>query len=232
MNIAQIETRALLLSYLDAAGVRGDAATAIADETAPARHALRVERAKAAARAAVQTFGIACTALDPEEGGAHYDAATAAMLCLLDAAGIGGRGGVEGHGTDRLVPFRVLGKGRKHATDGSAWSGAIACATQALLAEVAGPGARALFRASPNGCALNMVVRTQGGDEHTGAAIDADHRTLTPWLMTLAREGLRRSLGLDPWLTFERVQVDFDAKEAPAWAALVNRLTEDPPAAE
>jgi hypothetical protein len=43
---------------------------------------------------------------------------------LLDVFGIGGRYNLEGLSTIRLPPFDTLGKGRKNASDGSAWMNA------------------------------------------------------------------------------------------------------------
>lgn len=52
-------------------------------------------------------------------------AASAILLLWLDCMGLGGRLGLEGLATDRIPAFSELGKGRKRADDGPAWSAAI-----------------------------------------------------------------------------------------------------------
>lgn len=91
--------------------------------TAHERHASRVAAAKTAARA-------------------HYPTATdrqlGAIMALEASDGIGGPGGYAGGSTARMAWASVLGKGRRQASDGSAWTAAIAEAGYALLP--AGPG--------------------------------------------------------------------------------------------
>jgi len=56
-------------------------------------------------------------------------------LCKLDEAGVGGTHDAEGRASARLPIFRKLGKGRKHASDGPAWSAAIAAVAAGIEAE-------------------------------------------------------------------------------------------------
>lgn len=60
------------------------------------------------------------------------DAAAALVLGLLDAVGVGGTLGATGDGTRRIPPLARLGKGRKQASDGGAWSSAIRAAVYRL----------------------------------------------------------------------------------------------------
>lgn len=59
-------------------------------------------------------------------------------LCKLDEAGVGGTHDAEGRASARLPLFRKLGKGRKHASDGPAWSAAIAAVAAGIEAEQEG----------------------------------------------------------------------------------------------
>lgn len=91
--------------------------------TAHERHAGRVAAATTAARAYYPT------ATDRQLG---------AIMALEASDGVGGPGGYAGGSTDRMAFARGLGKGRRQATDGSAWTAAITTASYELLP--GGPG--------------------------------------------------------------------------------------------
>jgi len=91
--------------------------------TAAERHAGRVAAATAAARGAYP---------------AATDRQLGALMALEASDGIGGPGGYAGGGTARMGWARGLGKGRRQASDGAAWTAAIAAAGYALLP--GGPG--------------------------------------------------------------------------------------------
>ena len=90
---------------LESQGVTGPARDLLLAVTASARHQARVE----AALAVVE----------------HLPRPLAALAIVLDAVGVGGTKGLEGRATARLPIFRQLGKGRKQASDGDAWSAAL-----------------------------------------------------------------------------------------------------------
>jgi hypothetical protein len=236
MKVHEFQTRKGLLEQLELDGVRGHAADAIVAETAPYRHAMRVAKAREAAlEAAEQLFGedirAGAEALrdcsdEPDAYGVGYVAAKlaahAALLCLLDCAGHGGRDGVEGLSTSRLPCFRGLGKGRKQASDGGAWTAAIREAADRLL-----PGARVY---APDGAVGLGLCNAEGSiTVRPQTLVDAG---LAPQAMTVAREGLRLACGLEPWLVesgivFAGVDREYTGTGMPpaeAWAELVNGL--------
>ena len=185
-KLQEITTRLEVLEVLTTAGVTGEAAEAACRETAQARHAWRVEEAEAAARkAAKEVYGEGTSVL-------HLIA-----LMLAELAGVGGKDGVAGAGTDRLDAFAQLGKGRKQASDGDAWTAAIRGSLHRLALSrrtaVCGP-----LTIEADGPTVNLVERTLDGE----IFLAVNFAELVPlgWLNTLAREGLRRSLGLEPWL--------------------------------
>jgi len=218
-----VETRRALIERLEELGVTGEAALAIALETGPERHAARVELVVETARTAAVELG----------AGSDRDRdLLAGLLCGLDSYGIGGRLGVGGDGTARIPQFATLGKGRKRASDGPAWTAAIAAAGRFL----AGVGGHDL-RVGPRGpdviavagrCRLDEVGWE---DRETTVAVDAlDRLGLAPWLVTLASEGLRTSLGLPSWFPRHTYRPDWlwrarpDGATPAEWAGLVNRL--------
>ena len=154
---------------------------ALLKETAPDRHARRIIAAREAARAWVIAHH--AKDLSPPISEDVMAAYTNAVL-IADCFGVGGRHGVSGAGTTRHPAFVGLGRGRKHAADGAAWSAAIRDAVDAAPGcfRPGGGGTTSLFFA-----AGNVLICP-------GAAI-IPHA----WQRTIAREGLRRSVGLDPW---------------------------------
>jgi hypothetical protein len=85
--------------------------------TAGDRHASRIATADAMVRAAYPDA-------TPRQLGA---------ICALEAGGVGGPGGYSGDSTSRMSWAASLGKGRKQATDGQAWTAAITAAGHNLL---------------------------------------------------------------------------------------------------
>lgn len=59
-------------------------------------------------------------------------------LCIADLIGVGGTQGLTGDGTGRIKAFAALGKGRKQAYDGPAWTAAIEDAIHRLAGKAAG----------------------------------------------------------------------------------------------
>lgn len=235
--LAGFETAEGLRHHLNYLGVTGAAQDALVRETAGARHALRVERAKDAARAgAADLFADLDRVSGEDPGGwdAEQSRVAAALLLRLDRFGVGGRDGVEGLSTDRLAPFSKLGSGRKQARDGGAWDAALSGALSDLL----GSGilvAYAECDLTGAGPAINFWIRT--GDEVTrffAVAAGWVPAWLLPHLTTLVREALRRAAGLHGWHDASNPPISFEVpgpqsgeEVRPAvevWGAVVNAL--------
>lgn len=210
-KLQEITTRREVLEVLTTAGVTGEAAEAACRETASARHAWRVDEAEAAARKAAEAvYGEGTSVL-------HLIA-----LMLAELAGVGGTDGVAGASTDRLNAFAQLGKGRKQASDGDAWTAAIKASLHRLALSrrtaVCGP-----LTIEADGPTVNLVERTVDGEIFL--AVNFAELIPTAWVNTLAREGLRRSLGLSPWLD---LPVPFSGTPAD-WSVTVNAVIEQMP---
>lgn len=113
-----------------ALGLQGEALDVFVRAGASLRHEHRIKLAQDAIRAfagstAVQGDGTTT----PEQ----RISAAAAVLYTLDTCGVGGHHGtgMDG-GTTRHPAFAGLGKGRKQATDGAAWTAAIEAAARLL----------------------------------------------------------------------------------------------------
>lgn len=223
-SMTKKQTRALL----EERGVTGPAMEAVLQETGKLRHAARVQAAVTAARSYAEAL---CRTPYASYDG-HVDA-LAALLCVLDAVGVGGDGGVEGLATDRAPCFAQLGKGRKQASDGEAWSAAISAAQAEILG-----GARLVLTPVPPSVAwpAHVQVELDRGEGLRGAdgAVFVDRLDpLAPWLTSLAREALRRGAGLPPWheAALGAVELEDDVED---WAEVVNALADEaggPPAA-
>ena len=212
-----METRKQLIERLESLGVTGVAALAIARETGAARHAARVEAAKAAAR----RVGAALLGVPSGESGDGTMTAVdlaGAFVCALDSFGLGGADGVEGRATARVAAFGALGKGRKQASDGPAWSAAISAAGNHLAAW------------------LVIAPRRDGGvvlwdgprEPEKEVVIDLSairREGLELWLVTLLREGLRVSLGLTGW--FDWSLTSRSGSPPGDWGGALNRVVSD-----
>lgn len=236
--LAAFDTAEGLRRHLDYLGVVGAAQDALVRETAAARHALRVERAREAALSgAADLFADLDRVSGEDPGGwdAEQSRVAAALLLRLDRFGVGGRDGVEGLSTDRLAPFSKLGSGRKQARDGGAWDSALSGALTDLL----GSGILVAYAErdlTGSGPAVNFWIRT--GDEVTRFFVVAAAWApawILPHLATLAREALRRAAGLHGWHDATNPPVSFEVpgpqsgeEVRPAvevWGAVVNALT-------
>ncbi|MBP9771381.1 MAG: hypothetical protein KBD16_00435 [Candidatus Pacebacteria bacterium] len=248
MKIAEMPLRRDAATELDQLGVYGVAAEAILRETAPFRRNLRVEKVLAVASAATNAT------LEVGDG-TGFDtveiSAIGATLALLraDTYGVGGKEGVEGAGTSRVPALSILGKGRKQASDGGAWSAAIAEATERVVGVLASLlvkggiyGVSWRWLATSSGLRFGVLALSTGNDgqnvESLVTAIDPNQGrfdivpgTDTPsgealipllWQRTIAREGLRRAVGLKGWFT----DPEFDefGGDAANWAAVVNEI--------
>lgn len=210
-----------LRETLDKAGITGHAAEAVLKETAHIRHKWRVSRAAQAALAWVHEH------LTSE---AHLAPKHAIMLCMVDVFGVGGWCDCTGHGTDRVRPFRYLGKGRKQASDGAAWSAAIRHAADELAQESGIVPLGWYCTASEIG--VQFRNRSSVGETPPVAwSIDFFvQRKLLPWARAIARLGLRQSLGYPHRLDYAcdaPLAITAEAETQPKdWADVLNAVEE------
>lgn len=227
MNLHEFATRQDLFSQLATLGIEGEAAEALAKETAWARRARRIVAAREAMQAGAATLfeGV----YDAPPSLPQYEL----LLVVLDLMGVGGRDGVGGAGTRRIPQFAALGSGRKQAMDGGAWTGAITDAAACIIESVGSAGSvRFLIDVvdvPTFGWELRVAIETYSSGEwsHVVSGLvevtDARWAALRPWLRTLAREGLRRSAEIDGWHTLPS-WVHFDTSSLTGWASLVNAV--------
>ena len=180
-------------------GVAGPAADVLVRLGAHARHAARVEF--------VRTLGDDCDVV---------------AWALLDAVGIGGRAGLTGEATARHPAFAGCGKGRKQASDGPAWTAAIAAA-----AEIRRGGRGVLLTAeetSEGVTRLGIELRGNGpvSEGTVWSSADASAEETSLWITALAGVVLARLTGIAPDLgasALAGVEIEGDAA---AWASLYN----------
>lgn len=132
VDFVNLPTAAAVRESLEELGIdpQSEAGRILVKSGASTRHENRVQKAIEAAKAAVtlqvgrdNVFGRNC----------HVAAAAANLFA--DLIGVGGRYGVFGDATLRVKALRGLGKGRKQATDGDAWSAAIFSAFRRIIGE-------------------------------------------------------------------------------------------------
>ena len=195
-------TRAATAALLDQAGVTGEAQEAILRETASLRAEVRTVRAMQTLRDVAGDLG------DPED----LPSPLAILIGIADAIGVGGRDGVSGESTARYPGLEALGKGRKQASDGPAWTEAIRQATYRMMDRIAPGGTWKITADSGEPGMLWITGKGPTGE----AAWAVDPPLSPPWQLSLAREGLRRSLGLLGWHASARLSlpVEFDVEDA------------------
>lgn len=92
-----------------------------------------------------------------------YDvlAAYAYALCFVESLGLyGGAPANPGTGTTRHPAFRALGKGRRHASDGEAWTAALAAVAAEVGADITvDPDGRLAIFVYKNGARIFVPVR-------------------------------------------------------------------------
>jgi hypothetical protein len=199
-----------LRAYLEKLGVGGVAAEVVVRETAPARHERRVEQAREAALIAASAI------LEKTQDKESPLAPLAGLLLILDEIGLVSRQKDE---KSQRVPFLGhLGKGRKQASDGPAWSAAIRQARERLTFSPFG------FVEPTLKATRNEVFLTLGQGGGTGSISLVANPVILPWLKTLVREGLRRSLGMEGWHSIPRVRWEGLPHE---WGAALNALYGD-----
>jgi len=123
-------------------GLTGEALDLFVKAGAHRRHEMRVKIAQDTLMA------VGRAAIPPEEfkangAGVRLDALATRLAILagkLDGGGVGGRFGCGGDATKRMPGLHQLGKGRKRASDGDAWTAAIEEAVTALLRGIGDTG--------------------------------------------------------------------------------------------
>lgn len=225
MALTDFHRRSDAIAHLVAIGITGAASDALLHETGATRHAWRV----GAATMAALDYMVGRRSGDGE----CVSQVECVAILLADYYGIGGRDGVEGGATDRHPGLDALGKGRKQASDGPAWSAAIrAAAQQAMdgLSYVDGTRGGWAWCVGDDG-SLGLECRAGDALLHSCSVAGFDGAAVAPrWALTIAREGLRRTAGLAPWFG------GYDRRDcwwlpafcggAAEWAALVNTLTD------
>jgi hypothetical protein len=204
--VPTIPTRKSASDDLTASGVTGAALEALLDETAHSRHLARV----AAATHAAEEYYLAACGIDRDDISEETLRLAAGAILWADAIGVGGRFGVEGASTERHPAFAGCGKGRKHATDGAAWSAAIA--------EAAPANCHFAVRRHDDG-RVTPVFASPNGE----ISIDAEEVMPNRFLLSILREGLRRAYRIGGW----HVGVPFAAQPDTLcdWADALNDAT-------
>jgi hypothetical protein len=207
-NLKNICTRFEAQKYLESLDLPKAAIEALLKETAIDRHNWRTSQALEAAK----NWVVNCWGMEEDKLNGHVVRAQTSAVLLADCFGVGGHLGVGGASTRRHPAFNCLGKGRKSAIDGPAWSAAILAAARNCRGYFAPSRFDGLWLAY---FADNLVARLDS--------------KLVPfeWQLTIAREGLRRSFGLDPWFPDLMGYLKADESTCTDWADLVAYLTEE-----
>jgi hypothetical protein len=201
-NPLTVPTRREAAELVSAAGIAGPAAELMIRAGAAHRAALRAQDATAAASA----WG------DLTPGAVS---AAVASACILDAVGVGGPLGLGGDSTARHPAFAALGKGRKQASDGGAWSAAIEAARRGALGWGTVTVTVSCYR-------VQITVEEEEGGLLGGVEPEEDDRD-APWWMALCGVAM---LGAE-WRAQNRPDLEWLQFDGPPaeWAALYNYLT-------
>jgi hypothetical protein len=198
------DTRKEAYEFALAAGLQAEAAEKLASIGASHRAALRVARVVETLRSASASAGE-----NPEP--------LMGTLALMDEFGVGGSDGLGGESTARIPALQGLGKGRKQARDGAAWSAAIKSARHEICQ------GRTLRLCPSNCCATGDVgldMRFDRDDQYVWCRAEDFPAA---WLRRLAWEGLRRAIGDERAESVPGVSF-FDS--TPIWGSLYNRACE------
>lgn len=197
-TVGTAPTRSTAAELLAEAGVTGPLAERMLRRTARQRHAGRVEQATAALLAAADG---AAADLAPLVG---------ALVAHLDSIGVG----ITGQGTDRHPALERLGKGRKHATDGGAWTAAITEAAQDLPRIAVRPLGPADPRWHDQDSRPGLLLTEQGRQ----VRLSWEHPALPMhWLRRLAEEAVAHLCGAPGYLSGPLPEIRGSAAE---WSAL------------
>lgn len=219
-------------------GLTGEALALFVAGGAEARHEDRVRRATDA----LVTAGAALTGVRLTDSVGAREAGI--LVGMLDQIGVGGgRGGLRRRGTRRVEALASLGKGRKGADDGPAWTSAIRGGVCHLI-EAIGGSVEITVYPCPMDCGDlrvlvvdRSIVRRYDAEEDSGKPASGYHETAIdvllppeyrPWLRQLSERALMR-LGGAPSQADESIGAArflFRPEDAQAWAYLLNATAE------
>jgi hypothetical protein len=209
-NLKNICTRVEAQEYLESLALPRGAIEALLKETALDRHNWRTQQALEAAK----NWVVNCWGMEEHKIGKYVVLAQACAILFADCFGVGGHLGVSGASTRRHPALTGLGKGRKNSNDGPAWSAAIRAAAE---------NCRGYFAPSQ----LGELCLTYYVDNWNLVVLLNSKLIPFEWQLTIAREGLRRSFGLDPWFPDLMGYLKVDESTKADWANLVDYLTEE-----
>jgi hypothetical protein len=209
-SLKTICTRFEAQKYLESLDLPESAIEALLKESALDRHNWRTGQALEAAKRWV----VNCWRMEENKIGANVVRASVSAVLFADCFGVGGHLGVGGASTRRHPALTGLGKGRKNATDGPAWSAAIRAAAEHC---------RGYFAPSR----LDDICLAYYVDNLNVVVLINSVLIPFEWQLTIAREGLRRSFGLDAWFPDLRGYLKVDGDNCADWAQLVAHLTEE-----
>lgn len=149
-----------------------------------------VRKLTSAERAAQREAAVVAAAVEGAEALSTLtdDIVVKAVLVMalmgLDEIGVGGPQGLGGESTERVSCFAALGKGRKQAGDGPAWSAAIRAALTAGL-----HGGKLIFSPFQGELEVEVLGGTSNADG-CNVRIPADEGGLARWVAAAAGLGL------------------------------------------
>jgi hypothetical protein len=217
MELRKVSTASELRSLLSAQGLPNHAIECLVEETAAARHEGRVQAAIVAARKYVrETLDV----VDDPEVRVEFEAAA---VLIADTFGVGGHADVTGAATSRHPGLEGLGKGRKQATDGDAWSAAIREAGMRILRAIESRGEWSIRAYPIEGSPVVALWCEDSTGNHLASGSFGLDVIGQRWCNTVVREGLRRAYGLGGW--FELAPISFSG-EPLAWAKAVDSVHE------
>jgi hypothetical protein len=224
----EIKTRTGLAEALEGMGMSYETSQEVLGLTAPVRHESRKSDVFSACNTGANNMVFA--------SGSHPDATEAEVLrvglCVFDMFGIGGGRGLTGEATDRIPQFRNLGKGRKQAYDGPAWSAAIKEAATEMFDQIKGSNTW------KGGEALALApVHPEGGDPcpgwtGVGIALTPDGgeilpmrgNELRPWAAVVATLGAAdRAIAALPSEEMFGGMYSREIRDRPNWPVLSGR---------
>lgn len=219
------KTRAEAKRELDKTGITGAAAEELLQQGAWTRFRARMLQITQCAPLSDHARELLVTdALKEDFPDFYTDAANyLALLCLLDSVGtaIGDLGSLERE-RDRIIPFRGLGRGCKHASDGKVWTSAIYAVLDHIIGRVARVGSDGNYGFILRPSFVNNEWTIEFGV--TGYPFsrysEQERRLLNRWIKNLALQGMKTAMKAEP--RFKHPCIQFVGKPA-KWSLLYNQ---------